>query len=51
MKDIDMVEQVRRMATKVMKGMERMRYMEKQIAGKVEPGPSERYKPEGRELQ
>lgn len=45
-----MVEQVQRMATKVMKGMEHMRYMERLIAGKVEPGSSERHKPEGHEL-
>jgi len=51
MKDIDMVEQVQRMTTNMIKGMEHMRYMERLIAGKVEPGYSERCKTKGQELQ
>lgn len=50
MKDVDMVEQVHRMATKMIKGMEHMRCMERLMAGKVEPGSTERCKTKGHEL-
>lgn len=51
MKDVDMVEQVQRMATKMIKGMKHMRCMERLMGGKVEPGSSVRCKTKGHELQ
>lgn len=50
LKDVDMVEQVQRMATKIIKGMEHMRRMERLIAEKVESGSFERCKAKGHEL-
>lgn len=50
MKDIDMVEQVQRMATKMIKGMKHMRYMERLMEGKAEPGSSDGCKTKGHEL-
>lgn len=41
-KDVDMVEQVQRTATKMIKGMKHMRCMERLMEGKVEPGSSDR---------
>lgn len=46
-KDIGMVEQVQRMAIKMIKETEHMRFMERLITAKVEPGCSERTKQKG----
>lgn len=46
-KDIHMVEQVQRMATRMIKRTEHMRFMGRLIIAKVEPGCSERAKQKG----